>query len=504
MKVVRYEGIPHFWEDEVPEEVRRKYPGVEDVLNWLEKERSDKECAMSLFYLVYDLVGKLHPATQIEKRIIGLEQELRGELWEEKRAARNAAGKVDIAKLDLAKFFVYMHVACSAIVVVQTKDETWMRTYNEIVNEIERLWDEGYDEVLGALDHENVFDKSVCRLLTDVGARLFNIRYEEGEWEKALLNLGMSIRASQIVGREFRLAEAALRAGRDKAGMAVADSFLKLWDSPGQVGHWPEVTEACKGIWDSEMFWEDEVVSEADLKRFLGSDWQMATNEGHSFWLLALGLCQCGQREKERVNNLSEERLKQYFFHACWENIAAADRGYLLDIDQRWYSLEEKINFGSILSNLKIVTENLLRVALWDPLIEWKPHSSSRNLQRDKREAALDKEIAFVKGKERDSGGNYHPALVNFIVMLQAPSFADFMQQELVDKRKVSRRDCDFVLSRETIKSLQTLNSVRRTQQHPGGPREWGRENVIPLLGKCFGIGCQGILPTLARMSRNN
>jgi hypothetical protein len=270
---------------------------------------------------------------------------------------------------------------------------------------------------------------------------------------------------------------------------APVNTFEKLWDSPSKVTSWQTLALFCEVLAWNEMlyntgYWDITV------------NWKGEEQDFHTFWIHAEGLCKSRlssteyneQRERDKQQE-SEKRLRNYFFSDSWDNIPEEDQGDLTAIDKLWFTEERKINLGAIVSNLKIVTEHFVRHLLWDSFIQWR---ASGHVKTDIKE--LNKETRFAKRLQDLYDRNYDPALPDFLAMLRLATFERFISQMFPPD------ECKFVLNR-LEGPLMRLNPQRTRREHKVG-QTWKREEVAPLLKEFFGIDCIGILPFLARMSK--
>ena len=531
-----------YWEAMVPEPIRKRFPTISGALDFLEEQSESQESALSLFWKIYDLSKtQLLPSLEtfneeILVRIDNLERKLKEEIeevsWQKECANMYKRGiwqsekskkywceelKVDRPKR-ASKLFVYIHVAGSLIIMLETKKTSHSERFTETlkhISGIEAFWEyafssDEYEDAAYTLS--DPFGSSRYALIPITESRLFEIDDNSGRWKQALYDV------------ESYLLWAAVfpDVGDNLDPQAPVNTFEKVWDNPDKVEDWARLASCCNSIadgyaklaaWYCELLRpyleRDELLrpdlERDELQRFCElSDrnpeqkmvkWKGEEMSIYHFWCYAEGLCK-GRLSPTEYTKLreydekqaSEKRLKDYFFYDCWDNIPKAIQGELIAIDRLWFS-PGPINLGGILEDLKVVTEPLIRKLLWEPFIQWRSSSHKTDIKALKQEYDFDKRLQ--KLQER----NHTPSISHFMNMLKLASF----RREFIQQVAFSQGDREFIF--KLAEPLKELNRMRTPRAHPPGiPKNWQRDDLASLLNKFLGIDCQGILPFLARM----
>lgn len=464
-----------YWGEMVPDPIRKEFQIPTDALDCLDKQHGSREAALSLFWKIYDL-SKNQLLSSLDEEILDRTDDLEQKLNKE----------LEIVNKDATKFFIYLHVAVSLITLALEKDKSYSpeNRVAETLRQIEGFWDAGYEKEIGPIDKDDPFDRSVGALLTIGNIELFNLDYNEGKYEDALEHLASAIDASQTSDASFVI----WKAGLDP--QSPVNAFEKLWDGsqlkPDIVKSWEKLAEYCRQLQSDNMLRERSV------------DWEGEKQDGFPFWIYAEGLCttrlsptEYNKQKRRDDEEASETRLRNYFFGDCWDNIAEEIQSKLKTIDYLWFS-PQKMDFGDVVEDLKIVTEQLVRQLLWDPFVQWRNSNDyKRDLEVLKKEIAFEKSLQFLK----DTG--YEPWLPYYAAMLALPSF----KEQFIPQAPFSEDDRKFILN-NLAEPLTKLNPKRKKRAHPppSERKTWQREDVGPLLKQFLGINEEGVLPRLARM----
>ncbi len=281
-----------------------------------------------------------------------------------------------VGRKGISKFLVYLHVAVSLIILLESAEYNRLERYREILKATADSWNQYYDK-LGNLDERDAFFKSAHALGAIMCVRLFSLCDNDGEWMEALENLAAAVELSEL--SHFSVFD-------DLDPQAPVNTFEKLWDNPEKVESWKDLANYCQTIGREEAFYEATV------------EWKQAEFDGLSFWEYATGFCDPrlappdAVRERQIERSLeSESRLKNYFFDDCWDNIPEALQEKLKTIDGNWFS-PGKRDFRDIIQELELVTQGLIRLTLWDSFIR-----ERNSLQHIDKKAKLVNEPEVLK-----------------------------------------------------------------------------------------------------------
>ena len=449
---------PDWWEERVPEAIRKQFHDLTDMLTCLNDQFGNREAALSFFWKVYDLSKKELLQSLEELDIMdntgSLQQKLNTHLVE----------RLKVSSKSVSDFFVYLHVAGAFLIALQTNERKLSNRFIEILDSVEKLCQfyQGEDE---EFDEADPFDRSAHAVLALMAKWLFELRNHEGDWEEALGNLSQSIQFSQYSG--FYIFA-------DLDPQAPVNTFERLWDNPQKVKSWKALARYCREIGNEPAFYDPTV------------KWKQEDIQGIFFWGNAEGRCASRLSPSDAVEQkrledeqASETRLKNYFFYDIWECIPKPIQEKLKNIDRNWFS-PGKRDFGDIVEELKVVTQDLIRVTLWDPFMEW---IGGEGIDPD-----------FYKEWQENRLKNYQPALLDFARMLERHRFREFCNKQVLPLDA----DQKYIL-RKLPGDLRGLNPIRRDRAHE--PLQiYEREDVAPLVKKFFGIDKTGILPNLVRI----
>jgi hypothetical protein len=169
-----------YWKDMVPEHIREQFPNLMDTLDFLDKNPDSREAALSLFWMIYDLRERqLAPSQEMLDKLDNLERELNTELREQLRTGVKHT----------SKFLVYLHVAGSLVITLESRQITWEERVREILDQIQGFWRAGYNNGLGGFIKHDSFDESLCTLAAIIRVWLFKLKDHDHEWEDALHDL---------------------------------------------------------------------------------------------------------------------------------------------------------------------------------------------------------------------------------------------------------------------------------------------------------------------------
>lgn len=455
---------PDPWEAMVPERIRQQYSGLEEALCALEANADSEEAAVALFWRVYTFPKELAPSQDVIERVASLEEKRRPQMGPD-------------VEQPWQRVFVYLHVAGCLAVALERKEPVYSERYIENLEGMERWWDWGVHKKVWSFDEDDAFGRSLHALVGQAAIRLFKVRHGEGKQEEALLDLAVGLSMLKQSGFQGEL---------ELDGQTAVDAFEKLYDNPNKVS-WQKMAEWCRSIGNSQAFTDNMV------------NWKGETMQGYDFWIYVEGICKGRLSRTEYIKlrdsdkkRESEQRLRGYFFQDSWEGIPEPLQGDLIVIDKLWLS-EEKVNLGSIVENLKLVAEQLLRPLLWERFLPWRDSAAKRGeLKEIQKEILFDTKRVWLEKKCRE------PSLFHFLEVLRLSSFREFVASH----KSLTKEDREFMLS-SLGKPLSKLNKIRTPRAHPHSPRDWRREDLAPLLKDFLGIDCPGILPGLARIAKH-
>ena len=176
--------------------------------------------------------------------------------------------------------------------------------------------------------------------------------------------------------------------------------------------------------------------------------------------------------------NASEKRLQLYFFGDSWRNLPDKARERLRNVDTLWFSESRGLDYGSILNDLQVATENICYQYIWEPLR--KAQGGQALLEFKNRDADL--------GRERKS-----PTLADYRWVCGRSFFKEFVQGA-----GVSEEDRRFLIQR-LPRALRDLYGSRHPSQHEPEVR-MPRQQVEPFVRRFLGINQEGVLRRLAEI----
>ncbi|MDP2936227.1 MAG: hypothetical protein Q8O86_07035, partial [Dehalococcoidia bacterium] len=177
----------------------------------------------------------------------------------------------------------------------------------------------------------------------------------------------------------------------------------------------------------------------------------------------------------------AEEILASFFFQdPSLHLLPDTARRSLIEATRAW-AWTNSGSPESVLNHLRRAVEALMYAAFWVPLSQW------AGKDKGYRSEGLRLLMTDLEAKRQS------PSLVYYRKMLM-----DGGLKELLKLQASYNQDLSFVYEKLPA-SLKRLNEQRNQAEHDP-TRVWRREEVASLFNEYLGIGCDGVLPRLARL----
>ena len=330
-------------------------------------------------------------------------------------------------------------------------------------------------------DIENDKDRSFGAVSSLVFIEIARLRALDCNYEEALWGFSSAL-TTLFYSNELALDDRYVPE-IDVAPQEIVNVFEGLRDSTTGTG-WSDVATYCYclgTVW-AECFGDDpsDLVQDSN-----GELW-----EWRAYWASAQGWAKARLQPSEFLEQMkrsedeqARQRLVTYFFEeSLWAVLSDRATRSLVDAEKAWFSSKWGRVEG-IANELRIATEEVLCSLVWDPLCRWTDTRATKTLQL----------LEFQNIREEQSKRRKAPTLAVLKQVLRTEALRRFLIEESFPKE-----DQRF-LREELPEHLRRLRIRRSAAEHDIG-RSWHRGDVAPLFRIFLGVGCEGVLPRLARM----
>lgn len=406
------------------------------------------------------------------------------------------------------EFLIYSYIAAAYALALQRREKGYSE---ENRHAFEQAWQASQrflrgDQIVPISDEPGLEEShSFAALNTLVALNLFHIRTLDQRWEEALNLFALGLRQSMLLLYAEPCQE------KETIGRITVDGVVEPVQAVEQEGYQGFRYSSLIG-WDWDVF--DEWFHDKALKvfenirkspsahwdwegllgycRIIIEYWPLEYGEFYypgafagwyeaQGWLIAkLEPSELRDELRREEDEKAEQRLKRYFFdEAKWKALPERAQRSLIEADRVWFASRVG-NVGTVLDQLRKVTDEIIFHLFWKPCCQW------MDTQKLRDNRLLDfQNIREVLKRDRKE-----PSLGEFEAMLRSKGFSAFIQT-----LNLTETQREFV-SRQLRKDLGELRRGRRSAEHGIG-RILTRKEVEPLFSQFLGVGCAGILPQL-------
>lgn len=263
----------------------------------------------------------------------------------------------------------------------------------------------------------------------------------------------------------------------------VASLFNLLKQSAPTNTNWREIAEDCEvlavvPLMERDVFTGVEDFIENEGENFLS--WSEFWHSAGAYASARMSPSDLEEYYSKTRETEAETRLKSYFFGSDWPHLPQRARKSLITADLTLNSRERNVRREAIDNELRIATEELCHLVVWQLL------ASSKTPPL---------EFIGEKLKLDEQPGQSDLGISDYIRICRAAWYRDFLVQQNLD-----RDDVRF-LTKQLPEDMSQLRSGRNSAEHeigasaaPDSPQSFYRGFL--------GIGRPGVLPQLARIGR--
>ncbi|MBI4297874.1 MAG: hypothetical protein HY676_05015 [Chloroflexi bacterium] len=382
------------------------------------------------------------------------------------------------AEVKLSPSALHLHTAfCCALAALEKRrtSQSYTERFQELLEYAQRSILLFPREAPDGADDENFqWIKEEIRIMgAIINGELFNLRFIEGRYEDALWHFSKTY---------FELGSVERDLGYLKPQDAV-DCFERIRQQPHIVTDWKRVAQNCRAAGDWIGEWDIGPDLDVPLIDSQGNKWW----SHRLFWGFATGFAtsrltpdQLRSWKESEEQEHADRHMETLFFPGQWKQLPEAVRDALTQADVVWWSRDRSTK-SAVIENLWKATVEIVRETLWAPFVE--------HVRSHPRE-----ELLMLKLDELQKKPSWEPSLGDFLhLMFKESCFDSFMRSH-----QVSKDDKDFLSSID--RHLGKLNSLRRKSVHPREGEVVQAQDVEWTYRTFLGVGCQGILPRLARI----
>ena len=305
---------------------------------------------------------------------------------------------------------------------------------------------------------------------------------DDNPWTKTLDWDEESVKSQESSARrDLRLRLTPLGVSLEEA----ASLFGLLKQSMRTDNNWRQITYDCLGLAIlPDLEWEvftgvehSEIIEDEETEMAL--TWSEFWHSARAWASAQLSPGEYRKLREDDEKHAALTRLKTYFFGDNWSDLPERAQRRLINADKLLNSAREGVAQEALLNDLRIATEELCYLIIWQPL------SSTRTPP-----------LEFIGEQLRidEQPGHSDPGISDYIRICRSRWYRDFLGQQHLDMIDIK------FLTKQLPQDMSQLRSERNVAEHEMGMSPVP-DSPLSFYRGFLGISRPGILPELARIA---